>query len=190
MTKVDLCMPLFCQHIYVIIFKVYHLVNSIFIFLLIVCGLQSRKYLAELFNSSRDNPYHPRRNWTLSVREHLNKSLGEEGLEREFRRSKPTSFLSHPIPECSCRILKPTEIASTTNKNKINHHLSYEGENVCPKWMYEGVKTVSYQKNPANESESLEDELDFEEQLELSNGGSTTVTTPLLEQDEEMDPND
>lgn len=56
--------------------------------------------------------------------------------------------------------------------------------------MYEGVKTVSYQKNPANESESLEDELDFEEQLELDNGGSTTVTTPLLEQDEEMDPND
>lgn len=56
--------------------------------------------------------------------------------------------------------------------------------------MYEGVKTVSYQKNPANESESQEDELDFEEQLELDNGGSTTVTTPLLEQDEEMDPND
>ncbi|KAI8566430.1 hypothetical protein RHMOL_Rhmol02G0039900 [Rhododendron molle] len=149
-----------------------------------------RKHLAELFNSSRDNPYHPRRNWTLSVRQHLNKSLGEEGLEREFRQSKPTSFLSHPIPECSCRILKPTEIASTTNKNKINHHLSYEGENVCPKWMHEGVKTVSYQKNPANESESQEDELDFEEQPELDNGGSTTVTTLLLEQDEEMDPND
>ncbi|KAH7845223.1 hypothetical protein Vadar_029241 [Vaccinium darrowii] len=147
-----------------------------------------RKYLAELFNKTRDNLYHPKRNWTLSVREHLNRSLGEEGLEREFRRSKPTSFLSHPIPECSCRILKSSDTGSATNK--IIHHLSYEGDAECPTGMHEGVKTVRYQKNLANESESQEEDLDLEDQPELENEGSTSVTTPSLEQDEEMDPND
>ncbi|XP_057472006.1 protein EMBRYO SAC DEVELOPMENT ARREST 30 [Actinidia eriantha] len=138
-----------------------------------------RKYLDELFNSTRDNFYHPKRNWTLSVREHLNKSLGEEGLERDFRLSKSKSFLSHPIPECSCRILETTKI----------HRLSYEGDVECPKWMEEGFKTVGFQKIRANESES-EDEEDLEEQLQSDDEGNMSSTTPLSEQDEEMDPDD
>ncbi|PSR97960.1 GDP-fucose protein O-fucosyltransferase protein [Actinidia chinensis var. chinensis] len=138
-----------------------------------------RKYLDELFNGTRDNFYHPKRNWTLSVREHLNKSLGEEGLERDFRLSKSKSFLSHPIPECSCRILETTKI----------HRLSYEGDVECPKWMEEGFKTVGFQKIRANESES-EDEEDLEEQLQSDDEGNTSSTTPLSEQDEEMDPDD
>ena len=113
------------------------------------------------------------------MREHLNKSLGEEGLERDFRLSKSKSFLSHPIPECSCRILETTKI----------HRLSYEGDVECPKWMEEGFKTVGFQKIRANESDS-EDEEDLEEQLQSDDEGNTSSTTTLSEQDEEMDPDD
>lgn len=150
-----------------------------------------RKYLAELFNITRDNLYYPKRNWTLSVREHLNKGLGEEGLKREFRLSKPKSFLSHPFPECSCGILETSEIPDVPGSTKgINHQLLYEGEDECPKLMEQSLTTVSYQKNHVNETESQEDENDLEGQLELDDQGSSTSTTSSLEQDEEMDPND
>ncbi|KAI8011397.1 Protein EMBRYO SAC DEVELOPMENT ARREST 30 [Camellia lanceoleosa] len=150
-----------------------------------------RKYLAELFNITRDNLYYPKRNWTLSVREHLNKGLGEEGLKREFRLSKPKSFLSHPFPECSCGILETSEIPDVPGSTKgINHQLLYEGEDECPKSMEQSLTTVSYQKNHVNETESQEDENDLEGQLELDDQGSSTSTTSSLEQDEEMDPND
>ncbi|KAL6970544.1 Protein EMBRYO SAC DEVELOPMENT ARREST 30 [Sarracenia purpurea var. burkii] len=147
-----------------------------------------RKYLAKLFNSTRDNLYFPKRNWTFSVREHLNRSLGEEGLKREFRHSKSTSFLSHPVPECSCRIFKASEIIPGST-NGLNNPLPYRGEDKCPKWMEHSLTTIRYQKNRANESES-EDEIDLEEQQEPDDEGSTTATTLSLEQDEEMDPND
>ncbi|XP_052196528.1 protein EMBRYO SAC DEVELOPMENT ARREST 30-like isoform X2 [Diospyros lotus] len=140
-----------------------------------------RKYLAELLNSTRDNLYHPKHNWTLSVREHLTKSLREEGLEREFRISKPSSFLSHPIPECSCRILNPTRVPA---------FLSYEGREECPKGLEHSTTTLRYQKNSTNESELQENETDLEEQLEPEDESSTTGTPPSSEQDEEMDGDD
>uniref|UniRef100_A0A5B6ZBG1 O-fucosyltransferase family protein n=1 Tax=Davidia involucrata TaxID=16924 RepID=A0A5B6ZBG1_DAVIN len=138
-----------------------------------------RKYLAELFNTTSDNRYYPRRNWTLSVREHLNKSLAEDGLMRESRLSKPKSFLTHPIPECSC----------TTGKG-MNPQLLYEGEDECPKWMEHGLGTAGNEDSSANEIESQEDEMDLEGQLESNDEGSKTDTIPSLEQDEEMDPDD
>lgn len=130
-----------------------------------------RKYLANLFNSTSDHLYFPKRNWTLAVRQHLNDSLGEEGLKREFLRSKSMSFLSHPIPECSCRTIKTA------------------GEDECPKWMESSLPKVGRQESTVNENEPPDDDTD-EGGLESDDDGKNTDITPSLELDEEMDPND
>ncbi|KAA8547642.1 hypothetical protein F0562_004071 [Nyssa sinensis] len=127
-----------------------------------------RKYLVELFNSTDDHLYDPDRNWTLSVREHLNKSLGEEGLMTEFNRSKSMSFLSHPVPECSCRIVNTAEIPGSGKGS--SHQLLNEGEDECPKWMEHGLTTAHRQEN---ENELPDDEMDLEGQQELNDEGST-----------------
>lgn len=137
-----------------------------------------RKYLTELFNSSSENLYHPKRSWILSVREHLNKSVGEEGLLRELRSSKATAFLSYPIPECSCR---------TTNSPDVIGSL-YRDVDECPKWMEKGLK-VSLQDTVISGNESPEDDAELDKQLEPDEDDSTQ-TKSSLEQDEEMDPDD
>ncbi|CAO2836948.1 unnamed protein product [Amaranthus hypochondriacus] len=137
----------------------------------------NRKYLAELFNSSSDNMYHPKRSWILSVREHLNKSVSEEGLLREFRLSKPTFFLSYPIPECSCKTSNTDELVSSI----------FKGVDECPKWMEKGLKISSPDSSSVNES--LEDDAELDKQFEPEEDNSTQ-TRPSIEQDEEMDPDD
>ncbi|KAK3002481.1 hypothetical protein RJ639_020334 [Escallonia herrerae] len=155
---------------------------------LLLIGVLSRKYLAELLNSTGSNLYYPKRNWTLSVRKHLNGSLGEEGLMREFHQSKPISFLSHPIPECSCRNAKPPKARSDSGKAS-NSQFSYKGEVECPRWMEHSPTTVDVQEITANENEPQEDEME-EWELESGEEDRSTDSVPSLEQDEEMDPDD
>lgn len=132
-----------------------------------------RKYLAELFNNTSDHLYYPPRNWTFAVREHLNKSLAEEGLLQESNLSKTKFFLSHPIPECSCSTVKATD------------SVLFEGQDDCPKWMQQ-LKT---QETNADEVDSQEDETDSDGQSESERYNGTDAI-PSLEQDEEMDPDD
>ncbi|CAA6671799.1 unnamed protein product [Spirodela intermedia] len=77
-----------------------------------------RKIITELFDTIRDNLYHPRRNWTVNARSQM---------------SKPTSFLSHPLPECSCRISAAANIS--VQVEGIRSELSSESEEECPAWM-------------------------------------------------------
>ncbi|KAK9147631.1 hypothetical protein Scep_006388 [Stephania cephalantha] len=152
-----------------------------------------RKYIAELFKSSQDNIYHPPRNWTLIMREHLNKSLSEEGLVKESRFSKPFSFLAHPLPECSCRI---SESSETHNGKKVvdNDGLIYEQVDECPTWMQHGIKMVSFgatgAKEEMDEDDTPEDETDLDMEFESDDKGGGIYSTPSSEQDEEMDPDD
>ncbi|XWS42692.1 hypothetical protein CRYUN_Cryun16bG0035900 [Craigia yunnanensis] len=142
-----------------------------------------RKNIAALFNITRDDMYHPKRNWTLSAKEHLNRSLSEDVLIRQSLLSKPTSFLSHPLPECSCRI---SSVETTKQIKGKDGRFLYGGEQECPKWMQsaeaEGVKN--------DDSESLEDDNDVIEQLEPDVADVTTSLTSLIDLDEEWDPND
>ncbi|KAI3736340.1 hypothetical protein L6452_15879 [Arctium lappa] len=126
-----------------------------------------RKFLANLFNITRDDLYFPKRNWTLAARQHLNNSLGEEGLDRQFLESKPISFLSHPIPECICTISKPI------------------GQE-CPKWMKDSSLRSKIEES--NENEETDDEMD-EGQLGNSEDEGRSKTE-VFERDSEMDPND
>ncbi|KAF5471977.1 hypothetical protein F2P56_008733 [Juglans regia] len=148
-----------------------------------------RKVLAELFNITRDNMYHTKYNWTLLVREHLNKSLGEEGLTRQSLLSKPASFLSHPLPECSCRTSSPD---IPTDVKVDNGRILYGGEDDCPKWMERGDKAVVSESagKGGNFENELEYEIDVVELPESYDSGGKSNVTLVWDRDEEMDPND
>ncbi|KAF4359050.1 hypothetical protein G4B88_008533 [Cannabis sativa] len=149
-----------------------------------------RKFLAELLNITRDNLYHPKHNWTLVVQEHLNKSLGEEGLIRQSLLSKSASFISHPLPECSCRI--PSAETPNIVRGK-DARVLYGGEEECPKWMQHDENIVSEsfaeEEGKTDDDDLLEYESNLVEQPESNSSGNTN-TSLLFEQDEEMDPND
>lgn len=153
-----------------------------------------RKTLFDLFNLTHDHLYYPGRNWSLSVQEHLNKSLGEDGFTRESKLSKPISFLSHPLPECSCRTSGYAKIpkAITDSKNK---RVLYGGEDECPKWMQNVLPTVSLsepvgQKVESDNDTSSEDDLDSDEPPEFDEKDSQKDSVQSSDQDDEMDPND
>ncbi|KAF7816630.1 protein EMBRYO SAC DEVELOPMENT ARREST 30-like [Senna tora] len=138
-----------------------------------------RKVLAELFNITRENMYHPKHNWTVLVQEHLNKSLGEEGLVRQSLLSKPSIVTSAK--------------AATRVKSKDGRFV-FGDEDECPKWMKnanevglgtEGVKLEEI-GSPDYESNDFVEESESETD---KNGGKTN-TTLIWDQDEEMDPND
>ncbi|KAK8545526.1 hypothetical protein V6N13_066805 [Hibiscus sabdariffa] len=142
-----------------------------------------RKTIAALFNITRDDMYHPKRNWTLSAKEHLNRSLSEDGLIRQSLLSKPKSFLSHPLPECSCRI--PSGEITKQVKGKDGRIL-YGGEEECPKWMHSARGEGAID----DKTESAEDDDDAAEQLEADATDVTSSLTSLIDHDEEWDPND
>lgn len=165
--------------------------SFIFIILSDYVGSSNRKLLAELFNVTRDNIYHPKYNWTLSVREHLNKSLGEDGLIKQSLLSKPTSFLSHPLPECSCRI--SSAVVANQVKNNDGRFL-YGGEDECPKWMHDSQETVPLESAGAEGGKNDDGELDYEndmvEEQESDESVGKSSLALQMDQDDEWDPND
>ncbi|XP_037493828.1 protein EMBRYO SAC DEVELOPMENT ARREST 30 isoform X2 [Jatropha curcas] len=149
-----------------------------------------REVVEKFFNTIRDSMYHPRHNWTLSVREHLNKSLGVDGLIRQSLLSKPNSFLSHPLPECSCRI-SSTEF-QTPLKGKDGQYL-YGGEDECPEWIQRGQEAFPLDSTDAEEVKNGDNDSDYGndvvQQESDDRGGKSSFTLPM-DQDDEWDPND
>ncbi|KAK1279684.1 hypothetical protein QJS04_geneDACA019747 [Acorus gramineus] len=133
----------------------------------------NRKILAGLLDGIRDNLYHPKRNWTIAVRQHLNKTLGFEGLIMQSQASKSVSFLSHPLPECSCR----TSQFPNPVKGK-DGELLYGSEDKCPDWM---PRSNNLKEDTIDEADLPEDDIYPEEQPE---------SVVASEQDDEMDPDD
>ncbi|KAJ0667036.1 putative GDP-fucose protein O-fucosyltransferase [Helianthus annuus] len=129
-----------------------------------------RRFLAKLFNSTQDHLYYPKRSWILAARKHLNDSLGEEGLKRQLTQSKSRSFLSHPIPECTCTISKTGD------------------KNACPKWIEASLAESKLQESTENEQPDYTDEPD--EQQTDEEDESKRNDSPSLEEDVEMDPDD
>ncbi|KAJ0977740.1 hypothetical protein J5N97_013214 [Dioscorea zingiberensis] len=151
-----------------------------------------RKTITGLFDNIRDHLYHAKRNWTVAVREHLNKSLGVEGLIVAAQMSKPRSFISHPLPECSCRLSKPRDIQDTMKGQ--DGELLYGGEPMCPEWLVRGMvslkpPTPSQKDEVPEDNEFPEDDTDPDGQMESETGSRSDSSRPS-EQDEEMDPDD
>ncbi|XP_020254873.1 uncharacterized protein At1g04910-like isoform X3 [Asparagus officinalis] len=140
-----------------------------------------RKAISEFFDTIRDNLYHPSHNWTVAVRDHLNRSLSVDGLKAAALQSKPSSFLSHPLPECSC---------TTTSSPILNllkdtgGNLIYGKEDKCPQWMDKKLVAVSF-----NASDSQGEDVEEIESSEESGTKQFESVGPSPE-DEEMDPYD
>ncbi|KAJ6434106.1 hypothetical protein OIU84_017753 [Salix udensis] len=152
-----------------------------------------RRVLEEFFNITRDNMYyHHNYSWKLSVREHLNKSLSEDGLIRQSLLSKPTTFLSHPLPECSCRI-PSAEVPKQVKGN--DGRFLYGGEDECPIWMKHSQEETHLESAMAGDGSNGNTELEFEndgveEQESDDNAGKSSLTQLHMDQDDEWDPND
>ncbi|KAL5835036.1 hypothetical protein ACOSQ3_014624 [Xanthoceras sorbifolium] len=148
-----------------------------------------REVVAKLFNVTRENMYHPKHNWTLLVKEHLNKSLGEDGLIRQSLFSKPISFLSHPFPECSCW----TSSVKVPDQLKGNDgRILYGGEDECPKWMKRSQEAGSVEAEGGrnDDSDLAEYESDATELPESDDDGGKSSATLPFDRDDEWDPND
>lgn len=109
-----------------------------------------RKEVARLIDEVRDSLHQANRTWLSSVRGHLKKSL-LDGIMESSNNSKPLSFLSHPVPECSCLRDKPSP--STTD---FSIRAALRVQHSCPSWM--GANINSRQKEKENDDEIYMDD--------------------------------
>lgn len=95
--------------------------------------------------------YEANHTWITSVRKLLKRSI-LEGLIESSKRSKAFSFLSHPIPECSCI----RRAARVSNASLIEADLGVTHR--CPQWMDGVVIERSKDNKDAEKEEDLDEE--------------------------------
>ncbi|XP_073123999.1 O-fucosyltransferase 27 [Henckelia pumila] len=108
--------------------------------------LLDRKEIAKLLDEIRDHFYQANHTWITSVRRHMRRNL-IDGLIQESARSKTLSFLSFPIPECSCLRNNPAEVSSHASSPSARSqlHNALGAMHHCPSWM-DGVPSGSMDK--------------------------------------------
>lgn len=119
-----------------------------------------RKEIAKLLEETREHLYQANHTWLTSIRRHLRRSLVDGAIEASAK-SKPFSFLSHPVPECSCSRSNITETSAHTSRPSshtqvdavlgVTHH--------CPRWM--DGETISRSKDKETEEVLDEDVSSF-----------------------------
>ncbi|EFH53468.1 hypothetical protein ARALYDRAFT_484728 [Arabidopsis lyrata subsp. lyrata] len=112
-----------------------------------------RKQIAMLLEEIRDHMYEANHTWITSVRKLLKRSI-LEGLIESSKRSKAFSFLSHPVPECSC-ITRAHPVSNASNLG-VTHR--------CPQWV-DGIVNER-----SKDYKNAEKEEDFDEE-DLSSSG-------------------
>jgi hypothetical protein len=149
--------------------------------------LINRKIVAALFENVSDHRYHAPRNWTIAARKHLNRSAGVEGVVSSAMLSRPVSFVSHPLPECSCRTPKSPAVQPVKDSNG---RLLFGGEEECSEWMARHLAMASA-KNSEPQNEDYEDELPEDDSSpDTQQESDRSDVNKSSEQDEEMDPDD
>ncbi|XP_047167519.1 O-fucosyltransferase 27-like [Vigna umbellata] len=120
-----------------------------------------RKEAAKLLDEIRQHMHHANHTWLESVRRHLTKTL-LDGIIEASSKSKLQSFLSHPVPECSCLRRDSFEVSknsSSPSTSQLWKALSITRR--CPAWMDSGPISLSKDK----ESEEVVDEDDSVSEL-------------------------
>ncbi|KAK9272340.1 hypothetical protein L1049_002711 [Liquidambar formosana] len=110
-----------------------------------------RKEVAKLLEETRDHLYQANRTWLTSVRRLMRRSL-LDGLTEAFTRSKPLSFLSHPVPECSCLRSDPIETslhAPSPTHTQVQAAIGIVQR--CPPWMDSDL--ISRSRDKENEED-------------------------------------
>lgn len=104
-----------------------------------------REVLAKLFEETHSSLYKGNETWRLLVCEHLNRT-SLDGLNEASKNLKPLSFLSHPIPECSCSRQDRFKAASRNaagSSKRLNSRVLFGVTYSCPAWMENDISTVS-----------------------------------------------
>ncbi|CAM8923244.1 unnamed protein product [Rhodiola kirilowii] len=116
-----------------------------------------RKQLVKLLDENQDNMYQANRTWVTSVRRQMRKSL-LDGLTEASKTSKPLSFLSHPVPECSC--WRSENITTSTHPSPLHSQIQsvFGSVRQCPTWM---TSDDSVYKLREKETEEDLDEPDY-----------------------------
>lgn len=96
-----------------------------------------------------DHLYEANHTWIKSVRSHLRESLLDR-LTEESKASKSLSFLSFPVPECSC--LRSESKGASTSQLPAAIKVARS----CPAWM--GKDVVSRPGDKENEDDLDEDD--------------------------------
>ncbi|KAL3526639.1 hypothetical protein ACH5RR_011295 [Cinchona calisaya] len=116
-----------------------------------------RKAIAKLLDDIREHLYQANHTWITSVRKHLRKNL-IDGLAEEFTRSKQLSFLSFPVPECSClrqtSLEKSSHASGPSPSSRLPAFLG--ATHSCPGWMDGDV--IAQSKDKESEEELEEDD--------------------------------
>ncbi|KAJ9173135.1 hypothetical protein P3X46_016300 [Hevea brasiliensis] len=95
-----------------------------------------RKEVTKLLEETCEHLYQANHTWLTSIRRHMRRSLFDGVIEASTK-SKPFSFLSHPVPECSCLRYDLTE----TSKHASSPSAQAQVEAAlgvmhrCPRWM-------------------------------------------------------
>jgi len=122
--------------------------------------------------------HHANRTWLESVRRHLTKTL-LDGIREASNKSKLQSFLSHPVPECSCSRRDSFEVSKNSSSPSTSQLWKALGvDRRCPAWMDSGP--VSVPKDKENEEDVDEDdsvsELFFRQSAENHEGDAEVNT--------------
>lgn len=80
-----------------------------------------------------------------------------EGLTEASTKSKPLSFLSHPVPECSCLRYDPTEASlNASSPTHMQVQAALGAVHHCPAWM--DGQIISRSKDKESEEDLDEDD--------------------------------
>lgn len=116
-----------------------------------------RKEAAKLVDEIRDHMYQANHTWLTSVRKHLRKTL-LDGVIEASNKSKPSSFLSHPVPECSCSLRDSfSEVSKNSSSPSTSQLWTALGvAHRCPAWM--NTSLISQSKDKENDDDVDEDD--------------------------------
>lgn len=126
-------------------------------FTIFCCLSPSRKAVAKLLDEIREHLYQANHTWITSVRRLLRRNL-VDGLAEEFTLSKKQSFLSFPVPECSCtRQTSPVKASNASNPLTSSKLPAFVGAtDSCPTWM--NGYMIAQSKEKESEEELEEDD--------------------------------
>ncbi|KAK6129107.1 hypothetical protein DH2020_037143 [Rehmannia glutinosa] len=146
-----------------------------------------RKEVTRHLEEIRDHFYQANHTWITSLRRHLRKKHLVDGLTDELTKSKPLSFLSFPIPECSCS--RKVSVNASSPLHDVLRTMQR-----CPSWMDADVASPPGDKE-TEEDDAAEDDSDppagallFRQSGESNEGGvemgNKEETTQMEDQEE------
>ncbi|KAL7141163.1 hypothetical protein ABFS83_08G035600 [Erythranthe nasuta] len=123
-----------------------------------------RKETTRLLDEISEHFYQANRTWITSIRRSLRRNL-VEGITKEMIKSKPMSFLSFPIPECSCSGGNAPPSVNASSHPLVDSPLRnvLEAMDRCPSWIEGGGGMASPTGGDKVVKEEYDDDVDEEE---------------------------